>query len=50
VITLAEDGEAVLAKVLLLWKQAQTRIEEALGQQRSNTLLAKLAEATAPIR
>jgi DNA-binding MarR family transcriptional regulator len=50
VITLAEEGEAVLAKALPLWKQAQTTVEEALGQQRWNTLLANLAEVTALIR
>jgi DNA-binding MarR family transcriptional regulator len=50
VVSLTTDGEAALAKALPLWKQAQTRIEETLGQQRWNTLLSHLVEATTLIR
>ncbi|QFS50723.1 MarR family winged helix-turn-helix transcriptional regulator [Nostoc sphaeroides] len=50
IIALTEAGEVVLAKALPLWKQAQSMVEEALGQQRWNTLLAHLVEATALLR
>lgn len=50
IIALTEAGEAVLAKALPLWKQAQSMVETALGQQRWNTLLAHLVEATALLR
>ncbi|BAY23877.1 MarR family transcriptional regulator [Calothrix sp. NIES-2100] len=50
IIALTEAGEAVLAKALPLWKQAQSMVEEVLGQQRWNTLLAHLVEATALLR
>lgn len=50
IIALTEAGEAVLAKALPLWKQAQSMVEKALGQQRWNTLLAHLVEAIALLR
>ena len=50
VITLAPKGAAVLAKALPLWQQAQSTVEEALGQQRWNTLLTHLVEATTLLR
>ncbi|MBF2028428.1 MAG: winged helix-turn-helix transcriptional regulator [Oscillatoriales cyanobacterium C42_A2020_001] len=50
VISLTTDGAAALAKALPLWRQAQTDVEEALGQQRWNTLLSHLVEATVLIR
>jgi DNA-binding MarR family transcriptional regulator len=50
VVSLTTDGEAALAKALPLWKQAQKDVEETLGQQRWNTLLSHLLEATALIR
>jgi DNA-binding MarR family transcriptional regulator len=50
VISLTPNGEAALAKALPLWKQAQSRVEEALGQHRWNALLSHLAETTALIR
>lgn len=50
VISLTPNGEAALALALPLWKQAQTVVEEVLGQQRWNVLLSHLAEATALIR
>jgi DNA-binding MarR family transcriptional regulator len=50
VISLTPNGEAALAKALPLWKQAQSGVEEALGQQRWNALLSHLAETTALIR
>jgi DNA-binding MarR family transcriptional regulator len=49
VISLTPNGEAVLAKALPLWKQAQNGVEEALGQQTWNALLSHLAETTALI-
>jgi DNA-binding MarR family transcriptional regulator len=50
VVSLTTDGEVALAKALPLWKQAQSGIEEMLGQQRWNTLLSHLTEATVLIR
>jgi DNA-binding MarR family transcriptional regulator len=50
IVSLTTDGEAALAKALPLWRQAQTDVEEALGQQRWNTLLLHLVEATVLIR
>jgi DNA-binding MarR family transcriptional regulator len=50
VVSLTPDGEAALAKALPLWKQAQSGVEETLGQQRWNTLLSHLTEATVLIR
>jgi DNA-binding MarR family transcriptional regulator len=50
VVSLTIDGEASLAKALPLWKQAQKDVEETLGQQRWNTLLSHLVEATVLIR
>jgi DNA-binding MarR family transcriptional regulator len=50
VISLTPSGETALAKALPLWKQAQTSVEEVLGQQRWNALLSHLAETTALIR
>jgi DNA-binding MarR family transcriptional regulator len=49
-IALTADGEAVLAKALPLWKQAQNLVEETLGQQRWSALLSHLWETTALIR
>ncbi len=50
IIALTEAGEAVLGKALPLWKQAQSMVEKTLGQQRWNTLLTHLVEATALLR
>jgi DNA-binding MarR family transcriptional regulator len=50
VISLTAEGEAVLAKALPLWKQAQKRVEETLGQLRMNEMLAHLMETTALMR
>lgn len=50
VITLTEAGEAVVAKALPLWKQAQSVVEETLGQSRWHALLAGLVETTTLIR
>ncbi len=50
VISLTSSGEAVLAKAFPLWKQAQSTVEEILGQQRWSALLAHLVETTALIR
>ncbi len=50
VISLTANGEAALAKALPLWKQAQSMVEETLGQQRWSDLLAYLVEATALMR
>jgi DNA-binding MarR family transcriptional regulator len=41
---------SLTTKALPLWKQAQSGVEETLGQQRWNTLLSHLTEATALIR
>ncbi|MEB3216054.1 MAG: MarR family winged helix-turn-helix transcriptional regulator [Nostocales cyanobacterium 94392] len=49
-ITLTTNGETVLAKALPLWKQAQSTVEETLGQQRWSLLLTYLVETTALIR
>jgi DNA-binding MarR family transcriptional regulator len=50
VISLTADGEAILAKALPLWKQAQGTVEKTLGQQRWSDLLAYLMEVTALMR
>lgn len=50
VISLTANGEATLAKALPLWRQAQSTVEETLGQQRWSDLLAYLVEATALMR
>jgi len=50
VISLTAEGEAVLAKALPFWKQAQKRVEETLGQPRMNEMLAHLMETTALMR
>ena len=50
VITLTPYGETILAKALPLWKQAQSTVEEALGQQRWSELLTHLIETTTLIR
>ena len=50
VISLTANGEVVLAKALPFWKQAQSRAEEILGQQRMSEMLAHLMEATALMR
>jgi DNA-binding MarR family transcriptional regulator len=50
VVSLTTDGEAALAKALPLWKQAQQDVEQTLGQQRWDTLLLHLVEATVLIR
>jgi DNA-binding MarR family transcriptional regulator len=50
VISLTANGEAVLAKALPLWKEAQSRVEEILGQQHLSKMLAHLVEATALMR
>jgi DNA-binding MarR family transcriptional regulator len=50
VVSLATDGEAVLAKALPLWRQAQGSVVETLGSQRWSALLSNLTEATELIR
>lgn len=50
VISLTANGEATLAKALPLWEQAQSTVEETLGQQRWSNLLTHLVESTALIR
>lgn len=50
VVSLTTEGEAALAKALPLWRQAQTHVEETLGQQRWSDLLSHLVEATVLIR
>lgn len=50
VVSLTTAGEAALTKALRLWKQAQKDVVETLGQQRWETLLLHLVEATALIR
>jgi DNA-binding MarR family transcriptional regulator len=50
VISLTANGEAVLAKALPLWKQAQSSVEKMLGQQRMSEMLAHLMEASSLIR
>ncbi len=50
VIRLTPNGKIALAKALPLWKQAQSHVEQTLGQQRWNSLLSHLAEATTLIR
>jgi DNA-binding MarR family transcriptional regulator len=49
-ITLTATGEAVLMKAFPLWKQAQSEVEDTLGLQRWEELLAHLAETTALMR
>jgi DNA-binding MarR family transcriptional regulator len=49
-ISLTTDGAAAVAKALPLWRQAQTSVEETLGQQRWSNLLTHLVEATLLIR
>lgn len=50
VISLTPNGEAALAKAFPLWKQAQSTVEEILGQQRWSALLVHLVETSALIR
>lgn len=49
-VSLTSDGEMALAKALPLWKQAQNRVVEVLGQQRWSALLSQLTETTALMR
>jgi DNA-binding MarR family transcriptional regulator len=50
IVALTANGEAVLAKALPLWKQAQRIVEKTLGPQRLTNLLANLMETTALLR
>ena len=50
VISLTANGEAILAKAFPLWSQAQSRVEEILGQQHLSEMLAHLMAATALMR
>ncbi|NJR63068.1 MAG: winged helix-turn-helix transcriptional regulator [Cyanobacteria bacterium CRU_2_1] len=50
VISLTAEGEAALAEALPLWKQAQKKVEETLGQRRMDEMLAHLMETTALMR
>lgn len=42
-VTITEDGRAILVKAYPLWQQAQFRIKETMGQERSQTLLEGLS-------
>jgi DNA-binding MarR family transcriptional regulator len=42
-VTLTEAGEQVLAQALPLWRQAQTHMQQALGQSRLERLLNELS-------
>jgi DNA-binding MarR family transcriptional regulator len=47
VVTLTEQGEAALLRVLPLWEQAQAHMVEGMGQARFAALLAQLSDAAA---
>jgi DNA-binding MarR family transcriptional regulator len=50
VISLTTEGEAILTKALPLWKLAQNKVAETLGQPRMDAMLADLTETTALMR
>ena len=50
VMSLTAHGEAALAKAFPLWQQAQSEVEQRLGPQRMNALLAHLVATTALMR
>jgi DNA-binding MarR family transcriptional regulator len=43
-VTITEDGQAVLLKAYPLWEQAQSRIREAMSADRLQTLMKSLSE------
>jgi DNA-binding MarR family transcriptional regulator len=43
IVTITEDGRAVLLKAYPLWEQAQSRIREAMSQERLQTLMGGLS-------
>lgn len=42
-VTITEEGRAILLKAYPLWEQAQSRIKETMGQEGSKALLESLA-------
>jgi DNA-binding MarR family transcriptional regulator len=44
IVTITEDGRAVLLKAYPLWEQAQSRIREAMSEDRLQTLMKSLSE------
>lgn len=46
-VNLTERGRQALAKATPLWQQAQSQVTQALGEDRSNTLLDNLLEMVA---
>jgi DNA-binding MarR family transcriptional regulator len=50
VISLTTEGEAILIKALPLWKLAQNKVAETLGQPRMDAMLADLTETTTLMR
>ncbi len=46
-VLLTQDGEAALRRAWPLWQEAQSRIEQALGRERYEALLAELAAVRA---
>ncbi len=50
VVSLTVQGQAVLAKALPLWEQAQSRIIEQLGQEQWHVLLSGLSNTVSLLR
>jgi len=50
VVSLTEKGQAALVKALPLWKQAQTKVIEELGQGRWQALLSNLSDTVSLLR
>ncbi|PIG94994.1 MarR family winged helix-turn-helix transcriptional regulator [Gloeocapsopsis sp. IPPAS B-1203] len=50
VVSLTEKGQAALVKALPLWKQAQTKVIEELGQDRWQALLSNLSDTVSLLR
>ncbi|WGV27190.1 MarR family winged helix-turn-helix transcriptional regulator [Halotia branconii] len=50
IVSLTEQGQAVLTKALPLWEQAQSRIIEQLGQEQWNVLLSGLSQTVSLLR
>ncbi|MBE9189999.1 winged helix-turn-helix transcriptional regulator [Gloeocapsopsis crepidinum LEGE 06123] len=50
VVSLTEKGQAALVKALPLWKQAQTKVTEELGQDRWQALLSNLSDTVSLLR
>lgn len=47
VIAITKSGRAALEKAVPLWRQAQTRVKQHLGEQKLHTLLGELREVMA---